>query len=471
MKKVIIVLLVLIAVTAIGLPPVIGGMTESSVRAHIAQMDENPMFAMQVSDYERGWFSSQAQVRIAFDERYLELAAADAGDIAAGADQGITVPVRIAHGPVVVTDGLYFGMSRIYAVLGDSDPLVAMATQELGLDHLAELSGQVSYFGTFDFTGSMPPIEYIGETGQISFSGLHLDGTARGPDLQLDGRMEDLAMDAAGTAVTIENLDVASDSTRINQLLWAGEFDGGIESMTIVDTLAGADGAIELTGLQLDGRVDLDDTGELFDASASYTAESVRLPGEDMLLSDAELGIGITNLSVEALTEYYETAMDIDPRNPAPAAILLPGIGARLLAANPAVSIDPIRFTLDGSSLNAAISLRTVNGDQSDIDLSNPMMLLGMFEASARIAASKPLFEMLAGQAAAAQLGAVDPAQLPPNQDIESLAAGQASVMIISLLGQGYLVDDGENYSTEIEYANGEVLINGMPLPLGALLQ
>lgn len=479
MKKVILVVILLVAVAAIGLPPVIGGMTESTVRSRIEQMDDNPMFAMRVGDYERGWFTSRTQVEIGLDERYFEMIMAGAADIDADPaelaatmrEQSITVPVDLAHGPIILMDGLHFGLSRLHAVLDDRDDLAALVTQELGLDYVAELHGQVSYFGTFSFTSNVPPIEYIDESSQLSFAGLNLDGTARGQDLQLEGGMDSLTIDTDGTAITIQNFHVASDSSRINQILWEGEFDSGIESLAIVDTLAGADGAIELTGLRASGGADVDASGELLEATVTYAAEAVRLPADDMQLADAELTIDFENFSVEALTDYYEAALSMDPQNPGASAMAMQATVGRLLEHNPAISFDPIRFTLDDESLTAALSLRTVNGDQGNFDLMNPIMLLGMFEASASLNASKPLFEDLAGRAAAAQFGSVDPAQMPPGQDVESMAEAQAQLMIATFLGQGYIVDDGENYSTEIEYANGEIRINGMPLPLGALLQ
>jgi uncharacterized protein YdgA (DUF945 family) len=475
MKKLILVVVVLIVVAAIGLPPVIGSMAESSFRANIEQMDANPMFAMRVDDYERGWFSASTAVEVGFDERYAELMMAGGNedtDLAAVLrDQAITIPVDIAHGPIVFTDGLYFGLARIHAILDERDELAASMMEELGLDYLAQLHGQVSYLGTFSFSSDVPPVEYVDEQGQLSFSGLNLDGVTRGSNLELDGEMENLVIDSGGTAVTVDSLYLVSDSNRINQVLWEGEFDSGIESLSIVDTLAGSAGAMAFTDLRAFGSTELDPTGELIAIDATYSAARIRIPAEDVVMTDVNLTMLLENISVDGFTEYYETMLNIDPQNPDATAMAMQAIMFRLLEQNPAITFDPVRFTLNDESLNAAASLRTVNGEQASLDIGNPFALLGLFEASASVDASKPLFERLAAEASAAQMGMIDPEQVPPGQDLESMAQAQADLTIALLVGQGYLIDDGENYSTEIEYANGEVRVNGEPLPLGALLQ
>lgn len=474
MKKTIIIIVVLAVAAAIGLPPVVGSRAETTLRAQIEQMDENPMFAMRVAEYERGWFSSQANVEIAFDERYAELLSAGndtaAAELPQSLSQSISVPVNLAHGPIAMLDGPYLGWLRMRAVLDDRDAVIAEATEELGLDYLAELQGRVSFLGTFSFDGHVPPVEYLDESGQLSFSGITAEGMLRNANLIAQGEMESLLMDSAGTAVTVENISINTDSTRINHLLWSGDFAADIENLTIVDTLAGAGGATEINGLSMTGGAALDDSGELMKMDATYAADRILLPAGDGEVTDAQLSMTLENISVEGLTDYYEISLALDPQDPMAMTNALGDVAARILQRNPALTLDPIRFSLDGESLSAAINLNTVNADQDDLDLTNPFVMLGLFEATVDLTAAKALVHRLAGQAAATQMRSVDPANIPPGQDIESMATANAEVMIIGLLGQGFIADDGDNYATTINYSNGELLINGMPLPLGAFL-
>jgi len=477
MKKVIVALVVLIALLALGLPGIIGGSTQANLEANIAQLDENPVLALTVADYDRGWFSSHARVEVSLDEGYLELLnAAGQVDFDDGIDgeifsgKAISVNVDLAHGPIAFLDGICLCMSRVHARLDDRDATIAMITDELGMPYLAELDGRVSYGGTFSFTSNIPPIEYLDESGQLSFSGLTQEGTLDGADLQGVAHAQRLLVDADGSTASFENLALNADSSRVNHILWAGDFSASLERVSIADALTGS-GSIDIGGLRMEGNVDLNDTGELLDATVTYAADSVTVPQEELALSDTQLTVRFANLSVAAVTDYYEIMLNVDAANPASAAMALPPVITRLLENNPSVALDPIRFTLNDESLVAAVSLRTVNGDRGGIDLTNPMVLLGMFEASANLTAAKPLLENLATQAAMAQLGTLDESQIPGDQDLESMAEAQTQLMIATFLGQGYIIDDGENYTTEIEYSNGEVRVNGMPLPLGALLQ
>ena len=472
MKKVILVLVLLIAVAVLALPPVLGGMTQSTFEEQIAKFDENPVFALTVSSYERGWLTSTAEVAISLDEAYVSRMTANApveDDFGAMiASESISVGVDISHGPVTFTDGMYFGLSKIHASLDGSDANIAMITDELGIDYLAELDGRVSYTGTFSFTSNIPAIDYIDENGQIRFSGLTLDGVNRGSELSIDALTELLSIDVGGVTTNFENIGFTSRSTPVNSLLWVGDFDGWVESMSFFNQLD-PNASMSMSGIGISAAAELDDTGELFDAHITYAVDTMSVPAEEIEVTDSEITVRFGNLSVESVTDYYETMLSIDLEDPTMAAKVLPGIALEILRRNPTFALDPVAFTLNGDSMLASLSIRTINGDQS-IDFSNPMMMLGMFEASASITAAKSLVEQLAAQAAAEQMSGLDDGSLPPGQDVESMAQAQVDLLIATFLGQGYIEDDGENYTSEIEYANGEVRVNGMPLPLGALM-
>ena len=474
MKKPVLVAVAVIAVLALGSPPLIGAFTRSDIETNIGGMNENPVLALQVADYSRGWFSSQARIVVSLDEDYVAMLASSVPDDDGGAadflsGQQISIGLEVAHGPIILSDGFYLGLAKVHARLDDSDAFAAMIMEEIGIPYVAELDGRLSFTSRFSFTSNVPPVDYVNESGQVSFSGLTVEGTLQNSDLQAEGVAERLVIDAGGMATTFEDFTLTGDSTRVNAVLWAGDFSSSIERVSVVNSLTGI-GSMDLSGIRIDGSTDLNETGELFDARVTYAVDAFDIPDEEIALTDSELTIRFGNLSVAAVTQYYETMMTMDMQDPGAAAAALPPILAGLLEHNPTLALDPLRFTLNDESLEASISLRTVNGDQAGFDLTNPMMLLGLFEASATLTAAKSLLERLAAQAAMAQLEGLDEDQLPPGEDAESMAQAQTELMIATFLGQGYLIDDGETYSTEIEYANGEVRINGMPLPLGALL-
>jgi uncharacterized protein YdgA (DUF945 family) len=98
------------------------------------------------------------------------------------------------------------------------------------------------------------------------------------------------------------------------------------------------------------------------------------------------------------------------------------------------------------------------------LNLDNPLLVLGLVNASADLRLSKALAQRLATLAAETQLGA--DGSLPPDE-LRYLAEGQSSFMLTMLLSQGLLAEDGDDYATALTYADGALTVNGNPLPFG----
>jgi uncharacterized protein YdgA (DUF945 family) len=73
---------------------------------------------------------------------------------------------------------------------------------------------------------------------------------------------------------------------------------------------------------------------------------------------------------------------------------------------------------------------------------------------------------MLAGEiatlAARMQLGS-DPT-IPPDQ-LDYMAEAQSGLMLTLLVGQGVLIEDGDAYRAAFELVEGQMTLNGNPLP------
>src|SRR4029078_8935082 len=65
MKKVAIFAVAAVALVLLALPPVLGMLTESTVRARVAALDMGVVLKPTVPSYERGWFQSRARVSLA----------------------------------------------------------------------------------------------------------------------------------------------------------------------------------------------------------------------------------------------------------------------------------------------------------------------------------------------------------------------------------------------------------------------
>jgi uncharacterized protein YdgA (DUF945 family) len=137
----------------------------------------------------------------------------------------------------------------------------------------------------------------------------------------------------------------------------------------------------------------------------------------------------------------------------------------RLLAAEPKLSIAPIRFAVNGEAFDANINLVSNPGSlpaQPAIDLQDPSLWTSVVSVDARLSAAKPLAEMIAQQVVMMQLAGA----MPPDQ-LEQMAAAQAGLVLVTLTSQGMILDEGDNYGASLEFSNGMLLLNGQPMPMG----
>ena len=477
MKKLIIAVFVILVIAGLGLPPVLGSITESQIRAHIDSMDENAATSLVVETYDRGWFSSTASIAVGLGEQYartLMAAADDDTDNPAAAllsAANVTFDLDIKHGPINLNDGLFLGLSKFVATLNDDSEVVREFQQTLNVPYLLELRGKVGFTGVFNFDADVPPVDYADETGQLLFSGATVAGSVNNQNLKTRGNIDELVFDVEAGSATIERINFVSDTTKIDTYIWTGTAEATIDNAVVADTVTGTEPVIVAQGLRLATQASLDDSGSLLNGTVSYGAASVISPIGDFQLDDAIVGLNATNLSVAGVSAYYEAMLTADPTNPLAAMQSVQQLGAEILGHSPTVSVRPIQFELDGESFAGDIEIRVL-GDavQGQLDLSNPLALLGLVEASANITASKLLIERLAAQVVSAQMGAsLGGPGTPQGQDTQPMARTQSQLMLAAFLGQGYLVADGDNYTTNVEYANGQIVVNGTALPLGMM--
>lgn len=477
MKKIVLGIVAALVIAVLGLPPLLGILTESQVRNSLASMDENPVMALNVESYDRGWFSSTARVGVGIDPDYARsLTALDdpnASGLAAAmiADATLTFVVDLDHGPIVLRNGFYAGLSRFVARLDEESAVVNEIRTRFAMPYLVEIRGQLGFTGVFRYDADVPPVDFADESGEVFFSGLITDGTLRRGNLVTSGRIDEISFDSVGAAGQIRGISFNGDNNRVNAYLWTGPFEMLVDSVVFTNPLLGAEPMLNISGLRLAGDSQLDDSGELISGSVIYAADSF-VAGQEFSLANAEISAVVTNLSIDALETYYETMLSLDPNDPLAALGALQTIGSQLFERNPTFALSPVRFEYNGEPFTAHIEVRTSDAAQGSIDFMNPMMLASLLEVSADATASKTLAAELASMIVQGQLAAAFAGEeLPPGQDIAQIAQQQAEVMLTTFVGQGLIVEVGDNYTTTIEYANGEITVNGTPLPLGMMFQ
>jgi hypothetical protein len=470
MRKAGVVLVSVAALLAVGLPPLLGMLTERQVRQRVAALEQSSFWAARVAAFDRGWFGSRARIELGISPDYVaELgpAAADPATAAALA-RPASIAVRFAHGPVAFLDGVHLGLSRMVARLDPEQPGVAQLEQRLGVPYLFEFRGRMRFDGVLEFDADVPPVDTALDDGaRLTFSGAALDGTLNGRQLRSQAAVDSVAVESASGTLGLENLRARTDHEIRSEYLAVGSGEATIARVTIVEGRGATRPALEASGLRVSTESSLDETATLLNGHVTYAVAAVT--AGDMRIVEAELRAAARNVDVAALHAYMDTlrreapALAADPA--ALASALTPAI-ERGLAAGPVVSIEPLRFRLDDLPFDATITMAVDAAalpPAGALDLMDPTLWLEIVDVDAALEVAKPLAERLAALAVEAQIAADE--TTPPEQRAY-MAEAQAGLFLVMLVGRGLLVDDGERYRMQLQLADGTLTLNGSPLPL-----
>ncbi len=162
MKKVAIFAVAAVALVLLALPPVLGMLTESQVRARIAALDASGVLKASVRSYERGWFRSRARISLALAPQTIarldELGAAlGLPPLSADLDRRVPIALEIAHGPLALLDGVVLRLveDRRSARFA-SRATWPRSSEGLGVPYLFEFRGRTSFTGGVSFDASLP---------------------------------------------------------------------------------------------------------------------------------------------------------------------------------------------------------------------------------------------------------------------------------------------------------------------------
>jgi len=451
-----------LAAVLLVLPAVFGWRTESIVRERIESMDESAVTSIRVESYDRGWFGSTAHIGVGID-------GGGASALAATflADTTFTVVLEIDHGPLMIND-FYVGLSRFAARLNEESAVVSELQTRLAMPYLAELRGRIGLTGSFTYDADVPPIDYADESGELDFSGARFDGSVTNGRILTNGRVDSIVYDGRDGAASISGIRLAGDNFRASRFVLGGTMSMAVDELLVRDSFGSPDPIAEMRNFEISSEVDIDDTDGLMNATVTYSVDEVRSPAQSVDVQELEIALHMLNFDLAVLDGYYE-AVFANPFDESAGQEAVAGLLSTALDRSPSFSIDPLRFRYDGEPVDAALEIR-VDADAvpADLDVTNILAITSALQANARITASKTFASRIAADIISGQLAAAGTGQqLPPGQGLEAMAEAQAQLMLAALLGQGVIVSEGDNYTSTIDYSDGELTVNGEPAPLG----
>jgi len=464
MNKVAIIAAALLLIVLLALPGVVGSMTEASVRARVAQIDESPSVAAELKSYDRGWFRSTAHIELKA-ENVDQFAPAGTG--LGGLFSSLPIMVEFAHGPVAVLDGVYFGWSTMVARPDTEVPGVAELTQTLDVPYFFQFRGRTPYFGGLDFDADAPPFTIPLEETTLTFSGGTLAGNLAGRDVEADAQLGSVEFTSATGSFAVHGVLASVDSELRSEYVMPGEVTFSVADISIAAPQSTMP-MFETSNLRMKSDVDLDAAGELLEMRIHYDVDSVRVESNEM--TGGSIAILVRNLDAAAVEAYGALATDAAAAGDDPetiAASLVPHL-ERALRAGPSLTLDPIRFRYDDEPFEGRVEVTTNPArlpPAGTLSLDNPLLFVSLVNAKAELNMSKTLAGQLATLAARLQIAQTDPT-IPPEQ-LDYMAEGQSGLMLTMLVGQGVLLEEGDSYRTSFEFTDGSMTLNGNPLPFG----
>lgn len=482
MKKAAIGLLVAVAACVLLLPPVMGIQAQRQLEATLQRVSErsNGVVELVLGDYERGWFSSAGRIRgyvrddFLADNPELHVALEKGRTLADVLHDGIEQDVTVTHGPLILGESTKVGLGELVMVLdGSGNPDLEDLLAQTGNDYFIRNRVIIGLAGYGAFTIDAPPFTLASEdhTESAIFAGAEASGQVDLGDMHgvASGQINGMSLIGPQARVEIGAIRFEGDV----RYPASDPYGLGTMSMTL-DRLVATDpdaATLNMNDLAFSYTSARDANGQVTLVAVYETAGLVT--GEHTL-EDLQLGLRMTT-SAAALVELQRLGQSLqsypEPEGlPAEANRAIHG----LLAGNFALDLEPVHFVYQQRPLTAALRLRAKTDALPPPDqfvLTDPTLMMALFTIELDLQAHKAL----AVEMVIPQLTAQLTAQMPEGNEIDQqalddLVREQAQLMLATLVDQGILRRDGDDYVVTARYDAGSLLINDQQLPLGALM-
>lgn len=423
MKKIIIILLVIVAALAVS-PFFIGSQAESKVREMYAKASEYPNLNFEITEYNQGWFSSDVKIKLLFD-----VAGAPVTD-----EDLVVITQKMQHGPLLWKSGGFgFGLTDIqYGVefpkeiqdeLQDINTDSVLVTSRLAFDGSSTSSIAIS-----PFTLNKHNNQVIVNQGQfdanVNMSGkVLLDGSWQGIQIKEEDR---LIFDLKALSVNADQSLIEGEMFS-KSALFAGDFKMGVETVEIKGHSPADSFNINDISFTSESKFD----GDLGKVGFVLGAKKLTAVGQEF--NDLTYDVSVQNINKQTMLAMNNLMMDGGD----PEALMMEyqNLLPDLFKQNPSVALNKLGVTTSVGEIDTNALIK-INGEMYDAN--NPMSLMAALDAKANGHAPASFFD-----------------NFGMGSDIEMMVQ------------QNMLVRDGDNIKFDVSFKNGELLLNGAPMPMG----
>jgi len=462
-----------VTLVALGVAPYfIGTSVHENVNAAVNEINQQAVYSAEVLSYDKGWFSTTAEIKLAFDFQALVNAQnVDPADIPMEENPSLTATLVAHHGPVYFGEGL--GLGRVhYTVSIDGDELREYVQWD-GQQPIYRNEGVVGLFGGLSYADVIPALSATAEEEGFTllFSGYSGKAEPDGDQTLYMSSGESLSISADEFSIEMKNLsmDMSYDGDMVAAFkgdLFESQGKARIESIEISNIELGA--AVKIENLAFATDVKINEDNNTANIYVEYAVD--KAVGPELDATDMVLGVAINNLDIDFIKAYQDFSNNslLVPSEEVPAK-MMEFVEANLLTqlkAEPEINITKLKATLPEGSFNAYANTKLVGIDALPGTLEDAAYWVTHLLADAQITADKALAQSMASGYMMGQLMATPHAQSMTAEEIQAAVEQQTPMMLSTFAQQGLIKETEKGYETKLELKDGKASVNGTPIPL-----
>jgi len=414
-------------------PGIIGKLAEESVGENLNwAVEESGELVVTSDGFDRGWFSSEGQHRIALGEGSIRAAMSTAAD---GLDDEelpvLLINTHIDHGLIPVTS---MGREKGSLVPGLGNAVSTLAI-ERGAGETIDLPGTI--YSTVGLGGELDS-NYVLEAGAQSVDGgevtwqpstIHIATSAKSGDVEFDGDVGAMTFGNNQQTVSIDGLTFEGQQAGTPYGFYVGDIDMSMGAMTIN---AGGMDVGGMQGMNVKGSSSVDDGLAAAAMRLEMSGQTIPGFGDISVIADMAFG-GIDAAALGAMAKRLDDLSGSQD----PTMILTAAQDELkdLLAAGIDIRVDQFDVALPMGTVETKMSFELPKTDRAGFEWTSLLLDL------------------------AGEMYVTVPEELVQFATSMDPQAG-------ALVGMGFLKKDGSVYILDAQMKKGLLTVNGAPIPI-----
>lgn len=474
-------LIIILAALVLGGYYGMGILTEKTIRKNIEVIDQSNGLRAEIKQYNRGLFSSEAQIQWQLHIPEHVIDANGAAQTVPAQDYAMEMPLKIHHGPVIfANNSVRFGLGYAEAVFPFPKQYVDQFNANFTADSTKpqlDLSIFVNYFNQSTLDFSVPTFNLISKDGS-RFNWLGLDATTT----------MSAGMKKVGGTVVVDGVHLAKGDAQVDLGKVSSDYDLhetdtglylGDANFTLPEFNIQVKGQkiFEIAELLFKSKSDIEQ--HLFNTTFTLTVKSILANAQNY--GPGEINLSVRNLDADVLAKINQQANAMqngteEQRQQAMIA-LLPEL-PKLFNKGAELEISKFNFKMPEGIIDGTLLISLPKDENA-----NPFQLMQKIHGNAKLSVPAATVRELMKQAVAQQmvkqpnaqpsiakqLGAQSATQQPDQAAAVPQPAQPASVeqqvdqQLNALKQAGLIVEKGTDYFIEVNLEQGKFTVNGKP--------